>query len=192
MDLCTLDFLQREFGQAISTAGDPSWQQWITGYSEAVESYCGREFLYTERNLRYDGEGTCRLHLKHGPIDTVAEVAFVDAFGVETLLTAADYVIDKDATDLVSGIWTTGVSNYRVRFVGGLAVVADLLPHNLQRCVATLVDWAATRKALGGAKYASLASNAIGQSMSLRIETTTGEWPSEVITVLDSNYRWAV
>ena len=138
--LCSLIELKTYLGKE-DASEDAFLNDLIDRASEAIESYCRREFGEVERTEYHDG-GSEIVVLGHRPVIAVAAV-YDDPdreFPENSLVSGSSYVVKKLAGYILrtDGSFSTGLNSVKVVYTSGYSSVPDDVT---QACVMLAATW---------------------------------------------------
>lgn len=118
---------------------DAVLQTMITAYSQAVRSYCNRDFTQQSYTEQIDGPDSPRLALANGPVTSVASCSILDDQGNPTAVAVTDIRIVSNGLGCVlawpKGWFPRGFGNIVITYTAGFATI----PADLAQAVCELV-----------------------------------------------------
>lgn len=140
-NLCSIDDVKTYLGLT-GTDHDTRLTALVEAASEAIESFCRRQFTQTQHTEYHDGMGSGVLLLDHHPAQSVTSVK-VDAnraFASAEAIDSDDYVVygDEGMIQLVAGTFAAGVRNVQVVYTAGYSAIPDDVA---QACVQLVAAW---------------------------------------------------
>lgn len=122
-DLTTLAAVKAYAG-VVGAGDDAALSALITGYSDMIRAYTGRDFSLTDYGRYFDGRNSTRLVLPQTPVVSVASVA-IDGVAVpaQAVVGGIGYRHDETSIILDGHRFTRGWGNVLVNWTAGYATV---------------------------------------------------------------------